>query len=274
MQFLAKWSGSAAVTAPALFASGCIIPDRFLDIQAELVNPGGVRIVEAIPVSEEADDACNQAVLELGACPVPPPQLSYGFIAGNFCRCPERDANALRQFDIYVEDPDVDEEGNPTDAIFGAFLLDLPAVTNDPSSSLAYANLFPPTEEPVRTPLGFGSYADSIERPDPILQNWVVGEGSGVDLCNDNAGNKLDLGMHSLRLMVTDRPWYRPFDLVDGEVVIENGEAKRVGEDMAVIGVPDLPGGASYATADFVFRCGDGESAMTTDTCNCETVEP
>ena len=88
----------------------------------------------------------------------------------------------------------------------------------------------------------------------------------------DNAAapdGKLTPGLHSLRVIVTDRPWYRPFEYgPDGMVVLDaDGEPVRVDATAATVGVPDLPGGATYSVADYVFRCRDG---LDPDAgCNC-----
>jgi hypothetical protein len=180
-----------------------------------------------------------------------------------FCTCEPGflDQNALRAFDILVEDPDVDENGDPADTILGALLLDLPTGADDPSSYVAYPNLLSGTEPATIYQLGLGGYRNPIERPPPQLRSWTLGRDTGdVDLCNDNAAapdGKLAPGLHSLRLVVTDRPWYRPFVRdEDGEPIRDSANRPIPDEDaMPLVGVPDTPAGASYAIADYVFEC-------------------
>jgi len=264
-------SGHRIVSAVAALGLGaCIVPDTNLKVQGDAVNPGTVRLLQSIAVTEEADAACKLAsVTELTACPLVPETLPFGAIdpAAPLCVCPGKDGNALSYFDIYVEDPDLDD-GRPKDSIFGALLLDMPAATVDPEEYVAYTNLLPATVPAANVNLGFNSYSNAIERPEPLVRRWTLGAETGVDLCNGNPAGKLDPGLHSLRLVVTDRPWYREVVLDEGQPERNaDGELVRVPIEMASIGVPDLPGGATYAIADYVFRCVDGDDPDAS--CNC-----
>ncbi len=265
-------AGAAAVLAAAFAA--CIVPDSELKVQGDAVNPGTVRLLQAVTVSAQATAACDAASVDLTACPIVPETLPFGAIdpASPMCVCPSRDGNALSYFDIYVEDPDIDDDGRPADAILGVLLLDLPASSPDPAPYLAYGNLLPANVPAQTVNLGFNSYTNALERPEPLVRRWTLGAETGVDLCNDNAAapdGKLDPGLHSLRIIVTDRPWYRRLQYEDdGEVMVDaHGDIVRVPVDQASIGVPDLPGGASYAVADYVFRCSDGDDPEAV--CNC-----
>ncbi len=247
---------------------GCIVPDRHIDVRGEFVNPGPVRLIQSIPVTAAAHAKCRDEDPQLPSCPLPPESLPFGRIELEqpFCVCPGRDNNALGYFDIYVEDADLDDEGRPKDAILGALLLDMPGATADPAPYLAFQNILPTTLPASFVRLGVGIYADAIDRPEPVVRRWTLGADDGFDLCNDNAAapdGKLTPGLHSLRLVVTDRPWYRPFEVdANGELVLDADDRPvRVDATQAAIGVPDLPGGASYATADWVFRCDDGLDA-------------
>lgn len=275
----ARWRMASAAMAASLVA--CIIPDTGIQVQGDFANPGAVRIVQAVPISDQANDACADVSLvdELSDCPLPPPTVPFGLLGADttFCVCPEGDNNALLSFDLYVEDPDVDEDGSPTDTILGVLLLDMPAVVEDPSPYVAFTNLLSGTEPATNVQLGFGGYQDAFERPSPVVRSWTLGRDSGVDLCNDNAGAPLDPGTHSLRIVVTDRPWYKPVKRDSkGDPVLENKIPVHVEDEAsAKIGVPDTPGGASYAIADYVFVCGDGtDPANPSPGCNCALPDP
>ncbi|MBX7083189.1 MAG: hypothetical protein K1X88_28540 [Nannocystaceae bacterium] len=252
----------------------CIVPDAHIDVRGEFVNPGTVRLIQSVPITSTAHAACRDVDPQLPSCPTPPETLPFGRIdlSQPFCVCAGGDNNALSYFDIYVEDPDLDDDGHPKDSILAALLLDMPSATADPTPYLAYQNILPSTLPAALVGLGAGAYADAIDRPEPVVRRWTLGTDHGVDLCNDNAAapdGKLTPGLHSLRVIVTDRPWYRPFEYgPDGMVVLDaDGEPVRVDATAATVGVPDLPGGATYSVADYVFRCRDG---LDPDAgCNC-----
>ena len=131
----------------AVLGCACIIPDTDIDVQPNRTNPGAVRIVQAIAVSAQANESCAQ---EPGfeVCPVPPDTVVPGLIELEnqaFCVCEGggRDGNALGGFRIFVEDPDVDEDGAPRDTLIGAFLLDVDPDTDSLSQFVAYTNYFP-----------------------------------------------------------------------------------------------------------------------------------
>lgn len=258
----------------AVLGCACIIPDTDIDVQPIRTNPGAVRIVQAVALSTQANEACAD---EPGfqVCPVPPDTVVPGLIELEnqaFCVCEGggRDGNALGGFQIFVEDPDVDD-GIPRDALLGALLLDVDPGAESLSPFVAYTNYFP-TSPAQRS--AAGTYEQPIERPASNLQEWTVGLDTTVDLCNDNNGTPLTGGLHSLRVIVTDRPW--PFPVA----VDENGLPKRAGDGFErdetaepLVGVPDTPGGASYDVADFVFRCVDESDEEGSNVCNCEEVE-
>ena len=109
----------------------------------------------------------------------------------------------------------------------------------------------------------------TIERPDPHLKNWTLAGQPQVDLCNDNDGTPLQPGTHQLRVIVTDRPWYRPVLLdAEGAVLLDDEGESVLGDP--VIGMPDLAAGASYDTATYVFQCFDGFDMVEGMQCNCE----
>lgn len=252
----------------------CIIPDTDIDVQPNRTNPGAVRIVQAVALSNQANAACAE---EPGfqVCPVPPDTVVPGLIELEnqaFCVCEGggRDGNSIGGFRIFVEDPDVDDDGGPRDAVIGAFLLDVDPDADSLSQFVAYTNYFP-TNRPAQRSAA-GTYEQPIERPATNLQEWTLGLDTTVDLCNDNNGASLDPGLHSLRILVTDRPWPFPVEVDKGLPKREGSGFKRDETLEALVGVPDTPGGASYDTADFVFNCLD-ESLEGINVCNCEEVE-
>jgi hypothetical protein len=272
-----EWSVLASVLAAA-----CIIPDTDIDVRPPRTNPGAVRIVEAVALTEAAIEACREVPIageppELSVretCPLPPITVPTGLIrplGQTFCVCPEGlvDGDALRAFDIHVEDPDVDDEGMPRDEIYGVFLLDRPPGEGDVAPYIAYTNYLDPNDPAKLVALGAGSYAEPIERPRTNLKRWSIGADELVDLCNNNNGAKLDedVRLHSLELIVTDRPWYTTV------VTDENGAPERddgvlVREGDPMPGIPDLPGGATYSTAHYVFECLTDAMAEV-DVCGC-----
>lgn len=246
----ARWGGTSCVLMVFTgLAAGCIIPDRDIQVQEDFGNPGAVRIVQPTPITGEADLACGERDTFL-FCPTVSDTLPSGELKGNgdLCICPARDDNAPRGFQIFVEDPDVDADGRPRDEIFGAFLLDVPADATDLSAYQAYTNAMPP-DEPARL---FSGEVRTIERDTPGLRVFQVGgfTGDTFDVCNDDERTKEGAGIHELRFIATDRPWFAPLDPNGG-----------TGEDAVradpLIGIPDLPGGATYASTAFVFRCID-----------------
>lgn len=263
-----RWSGPIGAVLALWGGLGCIIPDSGIDIEDQYANMGAVRIVEPTPVTLRADDQCDE-LPGVSLCPRIPDTLPSGLIRPEtpLCVCSQGDLG-LGGFEIFVEDPDVDEAGDPRDDIIGAFFLDMPAVPDDPRDHLAYTNQLPP-EEPARR-----FRADdvrTIQRPDPNLKAWTIAGQSRWDLCNDNDGAKVEAGLHQLQLIVTDRPWYRPplFDAAGRPLTDEDGNPQF---DDPVIGMPDLRAGATYDTTRYVFECYDNARPSPGITCSCESI--
>lgn len=250
----------------AVAATGCVIPDANVRVEDEYVNAGAVRIVEPTPITPRANQDCDERTT-LRACPNVPYTVSSGLMRPDqpLCVCTGRNLVG-GGFELYVEDPDVDEAGNPTDDILGALLLDMPPNAEDPRDYLAYTNLLPP-EEPARRYRA--SDVTTLERPDPHLRVWPISTQSNLDLCNDNDGAKLQPALHELRLVVTDRPWYRPPVLDDEGTPVLDENGQPLFHD-PVIGMPDLPAGATYDTTTYVFQCHDGNDPPEGIECNCE----
>lgn len=252
-----RWTRSTVATAAVMMGTACIIPDAGISVQRDFTNPGAVRIVEPTPISEAADKACGKRQ-GFAFCPTFTDTVPSGELKGNgqLCLCPERerDDNAPQGFEIFVEDPDVDADGRPVDDIFGVFLLDVPTDATDMTPYQAYTSEVPP-DEPARR---FTGEVRTIERETPGLRVFQVGgfTGGTFDVCNDNDGNALDAGLHELRFVATDRAWFAPID--PSGALDEEGNPLRLDP---LIGIPDLPAGATYASTAFVFRCVDGLDA-------------
>ncbi len=269
---MGTWQRSARRVGPlALAAAACIIPDKEIVIEGEFANRGAIRIVEPLPVSGDADLACDLASKDVTACPQVPSAglIPSGVIGAPLCVCPEGSADdqALGEIRIYAEDPDRDQDGNPKDDLFAALLLDFDAFSDLPQDAVAYRNYLQP-DRPGEL-VASAEYENSLGRPSPRLRFFrIVGPSGVVDLCNDNEGDKLAPGPHTLKLIATDRPWFTPVKRdEEGKPVVDpaTGEPILLPQE---IGTPDLAAGATYDTISWVFVCGDDES------CNCSPVEP
>jgi len=246
---------------------GCIIPDSDIMVEDEFLNVGTVRIVEPTPVSVRADQQCEE-LTTLNGCPRLPVTLPSGLIEPEspICVCPEGRDIGLGNFDLLVEDPDIDEEGDPKDEILGALFLDMPGDASDPRPYLAYTGLLPPDEAALRFR---ASEVQTIERPDPHLKAWTLEGQPRVDLCNDNDSNPVEPGLHEIHLIVTDRPWYRPVVRTeDGAVMLDEDGEPVFGDP--VFGMPDLAAGATYDTTFYVFECFDANDPPEGIECSCE----
>ncbi len=257
-------------------AAGCIIPDRDIRVESDDDNPGAVRIIESIPVVPELLDACtadrDSPEFDPTSCPQVPAALPQGRIDGGpFCSCPDRDGNVLPEFSLYAEDPDRRRDA-PADTLYAVALLDLDPLTESPQNYVAYPEHF--------VPGGAGEYISqlaplalqyplipSIGRENNGLWRFRFGKdgGEGVDLCNDDNGETLAVGLHNLQIMVTDRPFFRPTRLdAEGEPVTDqNGQPVLLPTQY---GMPDLAEGATWAVANYVFECHD---PLVRTTCDC-----
>jgi hypothetical protein len=269
-----------------LGAAACIIPDRGIRAESDDDNPGAVRIVESIPVLQELLDACeapkSDPLHDPRGCPQVPSALAQGLLRGGpFCACPGGDANVLPEFMLYAEDPDRRRDG-PADTLYAVALLDLDASTDAPQNYVAYpehltpggaGEYVPPSEEraadddeELDEPL-----APSVGRESNGLWRFRFGKdgGRGVDLCNDENGRTLSVGLHNLQIMVTDRPFFQPPRLdAAGEPVLD-----ALGRPVLLptqYGMPDLGIGATWAVANYVFECQDSEHPG----CQCTEAPP
>ncbi len=271
-------------------ASACIIPDRGIEIVSD-ENAGAVRIVERVPLPAEMLDVCaardpkdvdddRQTFCHQVQATRPSGLLrNEGPEYRPFCVCPSpapgergRDLNAIAPFEIHAEDADLDGD-DPRDTLYGVLLLDPIPGSDSPWRFVEYTNYlaagepgvpFDPTEDT-------GDSATVAPHAREPIQHWRfrIGDGTDtVDLCNNTRdGTPLTPGIHNLRFMVSDRPFFRPIQRdADGAPVLdENGNPVVLPPHY----VPDLAAGATYAVIDYVFEC---LSAADTPACNCEGV--
>ncbi len=280
----------ALATSPALWPlallGACIIPDRDIRIESGLDNENAVRIVQRAPRVAEMDDLCN---LDPSDDPQPaycpqvrrtrPSGLIMAPEGGDFCVCPRASGNqpgsdrrAIASFEIYAEDADGAVEGR-ADTLYGVALLDADATDDEPYNAVAYGKYWQPGRagEPVEEAedLEGDRTAPPSGRPAAGLSVFQLDDSTGIreiDLCNE-AGRPVSAGLHTLRFMVTDRPFFRPraLDLDGGFAVDENGDPAYGNEQP---GVPDLASGATYATIDFGFECRDASDPEAD--CRCD----
>jgi hypothetical protein len=255
----------------AILVSACILPDRDIRFESGLENESAVRIVQRAPITAQMDELCNpedpQDEYDDTFCPQVMRTRASGLVrpsAGDFCVCPTGDQRTILPFEIYAED--ADREGDSAkDAIFGVALLDPELAVDYPWDSIAYERYWTPGREGERIGDGSEQVNDRTAPPsgrDPVgLTVFQLGATErDIDLCNQ-AGRPIAPGLHTLRFMVTDRPFFRPSTFF--------GEDEVFGQDQ--FGVPDLAAGATYATIDYVFECRDltDEDAD----CDCEVGE-
>lgn len=234
--------------------TGCVLPDRDIQIVDENIqNKHAVRFVEPTPLSSEALDACEEALSDKPSLCQPgepevvlphylDPTISKdGSLIYNFCSCDrlvgEESRYKLPPFSLYVEDR-LDDVDKSASQLYAAALLDLPANSIDPQDSVRYLDYI----DPLR-PLDLESSLEyePLKRPDPLLRVLNVGYDNEIDLCNRANSTPLKSGYHELRIIVTDRPWFK-------------ADAKGV---LGQVGVPDIAGGATFDTISYIFRCDD-----------------
>ncbi len=271
----------------AALAGACIVPDRGIQFEGGPANPGSVRILEPTLVPPQWAQWCTDRdindSIEGGTsafCPQVRQTRPGGLVDdGTFCICPpgQRDAGAPELWTIYAEDPDLEGDG-PADTLYGVFRLDPDPASEQPTATVAFENYLEPCSEGEPLPVDFVTVPaddgdededDFIERVVPsIARNaapqWAFAIDDAfsdrVDLCNDDNGRPLALGLHNLQFLVTDRPFFR---------------AARDDSDLLRLqcGVPDVAAGASYAVTNYVFECIDGTLEENEAECDCEDIE-
>ena len=245
----------------ALLAVACILPDQDIIVRTEDQNDSPVRIVQPTPLSLAAQCACDPAGCTAAdpadwnpTCPQPDASgLPHFLDPGTnpqfqFCSCPlgEVDPDQLPAFELFAEDQDVENDA-PKDDLFAVLLLDLQA-DDDPTSRVAYTRYLN-ANNPL--PAAFGDYAPEL-RPSPQLRSVFIGDvDARIDLCNGNL-SPLSVGWHTVRVLVTDRPWFTTS--VTGGGQGDGGETT-----VQQIGVPDVAAGATFDSRDYTFFCSNQE---------------
>lgn len=237
--------GQGAVLMALSLGTSCILPDYDIVIEDEKIsNKAPVRIAEqtAMPTAADlacGDDGCPQPGADI-AIPLPhflDPNLkdAKGDQPYAFCSCPSGkfDSRALPAFTIYVEDRDENDDRDPSDSIYAALQLDLDPADPDPARTSAYPTYVDPDR---RLDLADIDY-EPLFRTNPHLRSLEIGdEDVRVDLCNRAQSTALPTGYHSVRVIVSDRAWFK-----------QDGRTQP--------GVPDLAIGATFDTVTFVFHC-------------------
>lgn len=256
-----------SIAFPVALCVGCILPDREIRFESGLDNESAVRIVQRAPMTPLMDELCNPEDPDDSDprfCPQVVRTRSSGLVLptdGDFCLCPNGDRRAVDSFEIYAEDGD--REGDaPEDTLFGALLLDPAASDEDPQDTVAYAKYWQPGRAGERIPDGEDLLGNRTAPPngrEPAgLTVFPLDDSSDVpriDLCNE-AGRSIAVGLHTMRFIVTDRPFFRPRARnLDGSFASEADGDPAFGNEQW--GVPDLAGGATFATIDYVFECRD-----------------
>ena len=253
-----------ALSAGLLAACGmlsCILADTYIDIEDDdITNKQAVRISQTMVLSDAANAACDQTLddTEKDGCPQPgidpkdalphfldptySPKSSPQARPYDFCSCgtDEYDSKRLGALTLYVEDRDEEPRTRkPQDDIFAALLLDLDRDDPSPFNSVAYLDYVD-----GNTPIALAADIDytPIRRPTITLRELNLGDtDTPLDLCNRAGDEPLAPGFHTLRVLVTDRPWFERAAL-DGQMITQ-------------VGVPDLDAGATFDFVTYVFHC-------------------
>ncbi|HEY8374966.1 MAG TPA: hypothetical protein VIK91_00700, partial [Nannocystis sp.] len=136
----------------------------------------------------------------------------------------------------------------PRDNIYAALFRDLPPHSPDPYN---YRDYFETLNPELPLDLADVDYSPHARR-DPHLRELVLGDTDfPLDLCNGGR-ERLAPGLHTLTVMVTDKPWW----------VTERG--------VTLVGIPDLSAGATFDTVTYVFHC----HAASPDDSKCRCSNP
>ncbi len=265
----------------ASLLAACILADKDIDIEDDKIsNKQAVRIARSMVLSDEANAACDLTLKSEDGygCPQPgidPKDALPQFLDPtysppsapqarpyDFCSCgtDEYDDKRLRPFTLYVEDRDEEPRTrDPSDKIYAALLLDLDPDDPEPYNSLKYT-FYVDSSNPL--PIAADIDYAPIRRPTPVLRQLNLGDSDApLDLCNRAGDEPLAEGYHTLRVLVTDRPWF--------ERTTPSGQA------ITEIGVPDLDAGGTFDFVTYVFHCDikreDDEETEAYDESHCVT---
>ncbi|MDC0720087.1 hypothetical protein [Nannocystis bainbridge] len=229
---------------------GCVLSDKEIEFEETAVtNRNAVRIIEPVLLSSKAIEHCEDDIDPMDPpCRQPgdadPARSQPHFLDPTyqetdeegtatpfaFCSCAEDQFDSL-PFDItvFVEDQDQDvRKRNPKDGIFPALLLDLPRDATEPANYVDYLAYY----DPLRPLELTGDDYQPPGRRDPQLRALDL----VIDLCNGGR-TRLSKGFHTLTVMVSDRPWFKP----------DEGARQP--------GVPDIRGGGTWDSTHYVFAC-------------------
>lgn len=273
--------GTALLACNLAALAACILADSLIDIEDDQIsNKQAVRIARSMVLSDDANAACDQTLgnEDNYGCPQPgidPKDVLPQFLDPtyspptapqarpyDFCSCgtAEYDKNRLPGLTLYVEDRDEDPRTRkPEDSIYAALLLDLDKADPKPFNSLKYLDYLD-----SNTPLAIAADIDyaPIRRPTPVLRQLNLGDtDTPLDLCNRAGDEPLAEGYHTLRVLVTDRPWFER-TAKDGQMITQ-------------IGVPDLDAGATFDFITYTFHCDikreDDDETKAYDESHCVT---
>lgn len=250
----------------------CVLPDRDINIVDEdIQNKHAVRIIEPTQLSATAKVACDAALKALQiplVCQLGDPATSLPHfldpaykhpsdkgISYDFCSCPagEKSSVKLNTFTLYVEDrpDDLDQDVE----LFAAAQLDMLPGSIEPHLSVRYTQIIDP-DDTLPDETAELDYRP-LKRPKPQIRSLTFGLDGKTDLCNDANDTPLAPGFHTLRLIVTDRPWFQPAPNPDHPDVTPPDQP----------GVPDIAGGATFDTVSYVFHCDDPTAQHCQDAC-------
>ena len=257
----------ASMMIPIIMMASCVLPDRGIIISDERVqNKHPVRFVEPTPVTNEAGNLCLAVLMKMkmptSVCQPSDPTVALPhFLDPNyqdaektypyrFCSCDgsKVDTRKLPAVTLYVEDR-ADDIDQGLDPIYAALQLDLRPDESEPQSTVAYQNYVIPSAalaEPAD--LAYAPPARPNEAAGRALRELNLGLSDyQIDLCNGVGTTPLARGFHTLRVIVTDAPWFTP----------PAPEARPKEMQIQQLGVPDLAEGATYDTLTYTFHCGD-----------------
>lgn len=263
-----------------ILVAGCVLPDRGIIIVNERVqNKHPVRFVEPTPVTNEAANLCLAVLADMEmptqVCQPSDPSVALPHFLDpdfeddngfryRFCSCdpPEVDTRKLAAVTLYVEDraDDIDEGLDP---IYAALQLDMRPDETEPQKTVEYTSYVVPSAALAEAP--------DLQYSPPLRPNEAAGRelralnlglaDDPIDLCNGAGSVPLSRGFHTLRVIVTDAPWFTP----------PAPEKMPKQQQVQQFGVPDLAEGATYDTLTYTFHCGD----RTDDYCEnqCQVTE-